>query len=225
MAYSLRYLIACVLIAVAARAAEMAVSFTVFAPRTITDVAFEPRIGVPAQKLVFQPTARSVRYDYRGPAPLRFTDGSGAVVAEAAIPPEIREPLLLFSPIEPAPVAGVRYRIAILDDSVNRHGASGLVILNFSGLSLTGMIADQPVALLEGLNPVVSIGRGAAIELRTAFKGKSYRAYADRLRLGANERALLVLFPPFQKGGLEVQPRLLIDNPLAPKKSAAPARK
>ena len=32
--------------------------------------------------------------------------------------------------------------------------------------------------------------------------------------LGRNERALLILFPPFYTGSLEVQSRLLIDQPV-----------
>ena len=90
----------------APRPGELAGRFTVFSARPITDISFAPRTAAPKQKLVFYPTARSPRYDYRSAMPLRFYDETtGNVVAEAVIPPEMKEALLLLAPIEPAPVS------------------------------------------------------------------------------------------------------------------------
>lgn len=193
-----------------------AVRFTVFSSRPIADVMFAPRAGATPQKVVFYPTARSPRYEYRGVMPLRFVDAtSGSVVAEANIPPEIRDPLLLFSPIEGAPATGgLRYRISVLDDSTLRHGPGGLVIINFSGLALSGTVNQETVTLKPGLNPTLTVGRSAKITLRMTLKNKTYQSYADTVQLARNQRALLILFPPFYKGSLEVQSRLLVDAPV-----------
>ena len=168
-------------------------------------------------KIVFYPTARSPRYEYRGTSPLRFFDPeSGAVVAEAVVPPEIRHALLLFSPIAVESVqggSGLRYQIAVLDDSVARQRAGDLVIINFSGLALSGTVGTRAVTLRPGLNPPLAIGRSTKIALRTSWQDRSYQAYAHSIALAPTERALLILFPPFYKGSLEVQPRLLIDAP------------
>ncbi|MES2694667.1 MAG: hypothetical protein V4773_14425, partial [Verrucomicrobiota bacterium] len=120
-------LTACALgVAVRGRAAAPAgggpaVRFTVFSAKPITDLAYAPRLGAPPQKMQFYPTARSPRYEYRGLMPLRFVDATtGATVAEASVPSDLREPLLLFSPLEEAAAAAsasggkpaLRYQIA-----------------------------------------------------------------------------------------------------------------
>lgn len=203
------------------RAPEQAFHFTVFSVRPVEGVAFSPSVHAAAQKLVFYPTARSPRYEYRGVMPLRFTDASGAVVAEATVPPEMRDVLLLFSAVEPAPSTGLRYQVAVLDDGTARHGPGGLAIINFSGLALSGTVGATAVTLKDGLNPTMPVGRAAKIMLRTSVKGKSYQSYSGVLELKAGERALLILYPPYYKASPEVQSRLLVDEPPA---SLAPAR-
>jgi hypothetical protein len=162
---------------------------------------------------VFYPTARSPLYEYRGPMPLLFLDpATGAVVAEAKIPPEIARPLLLFTPVEtPAGKSGLRYRIAVLDDGAARHGPGGLAIVNLSGLALAGTVGKEKITLRAGLNPTLAVGRTTAVALRTVFKERSYQAYAGTVKLARDERALLLLLPPFYQGSLEVQSRLLVD--------------
>lgn len=197
--------------------AGQAVRFTVFAAQPIKDVAFAPRAKATPQTVQFYPTARSPRYEYRGAMPLRFVDATtGAVVAEATIPPGLRDPLLLFSPIESAAAGGMRYQIAVLDDGAARHGAGGLAIINLSGLALSGTVNAEKITLQAGLNPTLPVGRAAKIALSTVFKGRTYHAYTATATLGRNERALLILFPPFYKGALEVQSRLLVDQPAGP---------
>lgn len=229
MADAVRYLIAVVCLALAgagslsgAPASGSAgpvqqVRFTVYSARPISDVGLAVRAGAAPQKVTFYPTARSPRYEYRGTMPLRFVDPtSGEVVAEAVIPSGIRDALLLFSPAtaDAAGKAGtLRYQIAVLDDSAARQGSGALAIINLSGLELSGTIGKDAVTLRAGLNPAVAIGRSAKIMFRTAVKGRSYQAYANTVQLAPRERALLILFPPYTKGSVEVQARLLIDTP------------
>jgi hypothetical protein len=203
------------------------VRFTVFAAKPIANLTFAPRPNTPPQKLQFFPTARSARAEYRGPMPLRFTDAeSGAVVAEATIPPGLTDVLLLFSPLPAAPKSGgLRHQVAVLDDSLARHAAGGLAIINLSGLALSGTVNQENVTLAPGLNPTLAVGRSATIALRTQFKGRTYQSYAGSAALKAGERALLILFPPFYAGSLEVQSRLLVDQPGAAAKKADAAKK
>jgi hypothetical protein len=213
---------------VTAQPTLQAVRFTVFSAKPIEGLSFVPRANAPAVKLAFYPTARSPRYDYRGPMPLRFVDAeSGAVVAEATIPVGISDALLLFSPA--AATAGkLRYQIAVLDDGVARHGSGGLAIINLSGLALSGTVNKEAVTLQPGLNPTLKVGPAAKIVLQTQSKGRTYQAYAGAAALKATERALLILFPPFYQGSLEVQSRLLVDQPpgtAAAKKAELPAKR
>lgn len=116
--------------------------------------------------------------------PLRFYDETtGNVVAEAVIPPEMKEALLLFAPIEPAPVSGFRYRIAVLDETGLRSGPRGLTIINLSGLALTGTVGKETVALEAGLNPTIALASATKVVLRTSAKGRSIQSYADTVLL------------------------------------------
>lgn len=196
-----------------------ALRFTVFAATPPAGLTFVPRPGAEPQKVAFQPTARSRRYDYRGPMPLRFSDATGKTVAEATVPAGLREVVLLFLGA-PAGDAGLAYRIAVLDDSAQRLGAGGLAIINLSGLALSGTVNTAKVTLAPGLNPALAVGRAAKIELHTTFKGRVYQAYAATVALKAGERALVILFPPFNPSSLAVMPRVLLDQPSAASKGA-----
>ena len=201
------------------------VRFSVFAAKPIADLTFVPRANAEPQKIQFFPTARSTRAEYRGPMPLRFTDAtSGAVVAEATIPAGMRDTLLLFSPIaETAKTGGLRYQIAVVDDSTARQAPGTLAIINLSGLTLTGTLGEAALTVAAGLNAPVNLARPSKVLLKTTMKGKTYQSYAGEVKIGRNERALLILFPPFYAGSLEVQSRLLLDLPpgMAPAKKAA----
>lgn len=188
--------------------------FTVFSAQPIANVAFAPRADAAPQKIVFYPTARSPRYEYRGAMPLRFLDAStGKTLAEANVPSSIRDALLLFSVVEPPTKDGFRYRIAVLDDGAVRHAAGKLLIVNLSGLELSGVIGRHAVVLKSGMNPPLDVSGATQIALRAAFQARTYQSYADQVEIDGHERALLILFPPYYEGSLEAQSRMLIDRP------------
>lgn len=227
MAHAFRHLIFGALLGLLATCplAAQVVRFTVFAAKPIAGLAFVPKANAAPVKTVFYPTARSPRYEYRGAMPLRFVDpADNTVVAEVTIPAGIQDALLLFSPAETTgtPAAKgkaaptLRYQVSVLDDGALRHGAGGLSIVNLSGLELSGVVGANAVILTPGLNPTLSIGKSAKVTLRAAAKGKTVQSYADSIELGPKNRALLILFPPYYKGSLEAQSRLLIDEPPVP---------
>lgn len=195
---------------------EVTVRFSVFSAEPIEDVWFVPKPEAPKAPVIFYPTARSPRYTYQGGNPLRFyrirADGGEweETVGEILIPAEVKDALLLFSPVTSA--VRPQYRVYLIDDGIARHAPGAIGIVNFSDLPLSGVIAGKEATLKAGLNPPFRIGRSAKVILRTAFRGRSYQAYADTIDLGPVERALLILFPPYRTGSLEVQSRLLIDE-------------
>lgn len=210
----------------APRAGDTPVHFSVFSATPIRGLAYAEKAKAEPVPVVFYPTARSPRYEYRGAMPLRFLDqSSGAVIAEAVIPAEIREALLLFLANDGAPAAGkpasaagrqataLKYRIAVVDAGATRHAAGQLAIINLSGLALQGKVNGGEVALQEGLNPPRAVGSSLAIALHTSVKGRTFQAYAANLALKPRDRALLVLLPPYYQGSVEVQSRLLVDTP------------
>jgi len=220
MAHALRYLIVAMFVALVGTlraqpaAPEQRVRFTVFSSRPAEGLAYVARTGQPAAPVTLYPTARSPRYEWRGVMPLRLLDAkTGAVLAEATVPPAITEALLLLVPLSPAPATGLRYQVYVLDDTAARLAPGRLAIINLSGLALAGTLGEQPVALAAGLNSAQPVNRATSLVLRTTLKGRSFQSYTGTLDLAKNERALLLLLPPFYKGSLEVQSRLLVDTP------------
>lgn len=196
---------------------EQRLHFTVFCSKPAVGLAYTPRVGQAAVPLVFYPTARSPRYERRGAMPLNVIDArTNTVVAQATVPPEMTDAFLLLVPIEPMPATELRYQVYVLDDGAGRQPPGSLAIINFSGLVLSDTVDGKSVTLQPGLNPARPVKRGVPLTLRTTLKTRSYQAYSDLIELGKNERALLILWPPFYKGSLEVQSRLLVDAPSVP---------
>jgi hypothetical protein len=190
---------------------ERTLHFRVFSAEPMQSVTYLPATNGKETPLVFFPSARSPRYDYRGGMPIRFRSDS-VEIAAVNVPPQIEDALLIFDAI-PSAATGPRYRVYVHDDAAARHAAFELSVINFSGLRLSGVIGGREVHLDEGLNPSIAIGRTTDVLLRTIFKGRSVQACARRIELSGRERALMILFPPYYPGSLEVQSRVLVDEP------------
>ncbi|MEI7552440.1 MAG: hypothetical protein WCL24_08930 [Verrucomicrobiota bacterium] len=194
-------------------------AFTVFSPEPMPKLAYEPQAGTEPRTLVLHPTARSAPGVYRGPDPLRIYDApTGALMAEATVPPHIRRALLvLLTGNQPGATAPLR--VWVIDDDPARHAVGELRLLNASGLTLEGTVNRRRVAVPVQADLRWALKPAAEIQLRTSFQGRSYRAFADTIRLEPAERALLLLLPPYQPGALEVQSRLLRDMPTQAQRS------
>lgn len=221
MAYALRYLIWLVLAMAGgmpagfgqAAPSEQRVRFTIFCTRPVVGLSFLPAAEAVPVSLVFYPSTRSPRYDYRGAMPLQLIDGqTREVQAEAVIPEGMTDVLLILVPMEPPVESGLRYQVFVLPDGGSERGAGSFAIINFSGLRLSGTLNGTPVELASGLNAVRSQATRTKLNLRTKFRNRSYQAYVGEVALEKGERGLLLLLPPVGAGSLEVQSRLLVDE-------------
>lgn len=197
----------------ASPATAVSLRFTVFSPRPPGEAAYVPAPGQPPARLRFHPVARSPRYDYRGPATLRFiAPHDRALLAEAEIPAGLTSALIVLLPDEKA--AG-RWRTIVLDDGEARFRSGQLVLFNLSGLELEGTLNERPLKPVLGPNPALAVPRTSQLVLRTTVRGATYQALATELNLAEGERALLLLLPPLRPGTFVVQHRLLVDRPAA----------
>jgi hypothetical protein len=121
--------------------------------------------------------------------------------------------LFILLPSSPANDDALHFDMLVVDDGATEHGPGSLLIPNFSGLALSGGINGQPLTLLSGFNAPLPVGRSASINLRTPFKDRTYQAYAETIFFNESSRALLLLLPPYHKGSMEVQSRVLLDAP------------
>lgn len=210
----------------AERPSERKLRFTVFAPEVPTGLAYV--VSMKPEKfssLVFFPSARSPAYEHVGAGPLQFVDETTREpVASVAVPPNVKEALLVFFPAPPQPGSTLRYHVYVHDDGETKYGAGGLAVLNFSGLTLNGTIDRQQVDVTEGDQGPFNVGLSAKVQLTTTFHERKLQSYAETITLGQDGRALLILLPPFRKGSIEVQTRVLLDEIVAEKKEEKPKR-
>jgi len=179
--------------------------FTVFAAEILTGLGYIPEPESEVVPLRFRPTERSTRYEFLGETPFQLVDlNSGAVVAEAKIPPPLGDLLFLILPKD-----GGRYSIQVIDDSPVAGDGDQLRILNLSGLALTGSINGRAIPIGDGMNAPVKLSGTMLLELRTEFRGRSFRTLTETLEAGPSRPNLLILFPPHRPGSLEVQWRLI----------------
>jgi hypothetical protein len=176
-------------------------------------VAYVAAVGQPPTRLRFFPLARSPRYEYRGPATLRFiAPQDRTLLAEVEIPAGMTHALIVLLPEEKAPG---RWRAIVLDDGDSRFRAGHLMMVDLSGLELEGTLNARPLKLGPGPNPAQPAPRTSQLVLRARSRGASYQALATDWSLADGERALLLLLPPLRAGTFTVQHRLLIDRPAA----------
>lgn len=197
----------------ASPAAAVSLRFTVFSPRPPGEAAYVPAPGQAPTRLRFHPLARSPRYEYRGPAPLRFiAPRDRALLAEAEIPAGLTSALIILLPDEKE--AG-RWRTIVLDEGEARFRTGQLVLVNLSGLELEGTLNERPLKPVPGPNAALAVPRTSQLVLRTSARGATYQALTTELNLAEGERALLLLLPPLRPGTFVVQHRLLLDRPAA----------
>jgi hypothetical protein len=187
--------------------------FTVFSPRPPKEAAYVAAPGQPPTRLRFHSLARSPRYEYRGPATLRFiAPQDRAPLAEAEIPAGVANALVVLLPEEKA--AG-RWRAIVLEDGETRFRPGQFIILDLSGLELEGTLNERPLKLVPGPNPAQPAPRTSQLVLRARSRGAAYQALSTDWNLAEGERALLLLLPPLRAGTFAVQHRLLVDRPAA----------
>ena len=189
------------------------IEFSVYAQERLRNIGFESTDGAYHEVTLYS-GSRSDRFRVRGGV-LRFTQGGAedrriavAEVDATLLPPE---GLIVFVPTgstRRSEKASRRFDFHVVDDSVRQCPVGHLRVLNLSGFDLEGRLGDVSFGLAAGaVSPAAKVGAGLRVEIfarkgRTAF-------YEPDLSLEENERGLLILFPPFLSGSIEVQPRLL----------------
>jgi len=189
-------------------------SLAVWSPSRVEGVALRLPGDQAPVPLVFHPSARSPRYDYREAGPVCFVEqATGAVVAEAVVPVGWRRVLLIFAPLPAGADRARRYRVYVLDDSAGGQPPGTLVVLNQSGEPQRGLVAGQVYDFTLGLSVPLTVPPQVTVTLQVRSRGRWWQSYAGGVALTAGQRALLVLLPPYYAGSREVQARWLTDGP------------
>jgi len=196
--------------------------FTAHAVSSLPElVLFEPKTNDMARAITFYTSARSPVYDYVGTNPVVFFNEALPVnpgepmqrkmIAQAMVPESVTQPLFIFfkNPAAENDAKAVPFLVYVFDDSAANLPPGQISLINVSGLEFAGRFNDQVLPIKAGLTPHIILGRSAHIELRTQVAKRYYQSYASTQTLTARERALMLLLPPFNKGSVEVQVRIL----------------
>ena len=238
MAYIQRYLIVCVTLFAlwrcgvmraegsTDRSADIALEFTVFAPRAVKGMAYFPEgEKKPVSGLKFYNSYRSPVYAYKGGTVLRFYDEKEAAAASEAFaaataasieagtpppPPPVLRPIalcaipegvtkafLLFIPRPSVAIGGLKYDIFVMDDGETGVPPGHFVIINASNLEFIARINNVDTAIHRGVSPIFKSDRGLVILLAVRTEPEYHKLMiADQWDLGPRQRNLLIFFPP-----------------------------
>jgi hypothetical protein len=188
------------------------VRFRVFSLRPMGNLVFRSEPEMHVLPLEFHPTARSPEYRAAAGQRVSFLDAAtGIELAAVTLPTETTQVLLVFVPKGSGANSPAECKVFVVDEAPDAAPAGRLAILNLSGLELHGVLNRRRLEVGRGWQDAGPAHGVVRLELQSTLAARDYRAYSERLEVTGNERPLLVLFPPFYPGSLEVQGRLLVE--------------
>jgi len=202
------------------------IQFRVFALNTINGLCFQPALKAVAREIVFFSSERSSAYRYKGGASLAFYEGTGSSspipgptgeitsppVALAMLPPGVKQVMLLFFPKRQPAADGLKYDVVVIEDSLEKVPLGMAVTLNASGQNYEGRVGTVPIQIPPGQGvPFKVVGR-VHTQLAARVNGQAFRAATFDLKLNAQQRAWVLLFPPYAIGEFQPQIRVLYES-------------
>ncbi|MFH1500294.1 MAG: hypothetical protein ABII82_21010, partial [Verrucomicrobiota bacterium] len=205
--------------------------FTTFARLRQKDLQFLPDAKSPPQSLEFFGNTRSPIYTFKGGNRLPIYKAAEltawhdartanprqppplpAPVAIADIPPGLSRALLLFIPVRNSPPGEPKLRIYVVDDSPRTLPAGYAAVINASGREYKAQLGDKILDVPHGIGGKVP-AKGT-VELRLAAQDNNGWVISGRhtFKLGDNDRASLVFFPPTSPTGIAPIIRTLIET-------------
>lgn len=163
---------------------------------------------------------RSDLYRYEGPIPVRLvaTTGEGEALRATRVIGAITErqiPSRAMLMLGAADDGGVK--VSVLDDSPAAFPGQHVRVVNLSGESIQGTIDGQTFQV-DATRTVLAprrVGDNARIGVAFERQGRPIVAFDQSLRIGTEERVMLVLLPPF-RAGADVRVRVVRDQVFVP---------
>ncbi len=194
--------------------------FSVFSFRMLDGLHFQSA-NKKSESVKFY-SGRSYSYQYEGQNPLIFfreiaaptTKDPLAVkrlpVASVKIPNGQKKLLLIFFPDKKAEESKERYQIVPLNDSFKNLPKGHVAFFNISGKDLEGLVGQTKVKLTHGPSKAFNLkGKVAKVKLLSLYKEGYRPAFDGDIKVKANQRLLILFYPPYREGSSRVQPRYL----------------
>lgn len=212
---------------------ERSISFNVHSTRPVSGLSYAVynedgaiRESIP---LRFRTGGRSEVYNYRGPANIVFYEEEPRPTAEdpnavfrrvkarATIPERMNEVLFVF-----VPQGGARqssgendYRIIVIDDSESAVPWGGLMVYNGTSVELLGNVSggsrsSTTINFAPGQNKPEIISPTGRVQLAYKFHDEFWQlVFADNFSCSADERLILLIFPPRNEGARQLRGGLI----------------
>ncbi|WP_309384178.1 hypothetical protein [Cerasicoccus frondis] len=147
-------------------------------------------------------SSRSGVVEYHGPNPIVFyarNKGDYAPVAQAQIPPGVKQALLLFFSREEAP-GGRRFDIKVLDDNESIFPRNSYRFINYSTDNIVGKLSDEKFILDANaaitIQPTQTQNNQLSLQLAEVDDNQATMIYSSVWPFHPNTRKLVILVPP-----------------------------
>ena len=206
-------------------AALVEISFSVFPlePGNWEGIFFAPS-GVPEEKITelrFNPHERSIKYQYKGPPPLRFfrksTDPEGndtfQTIAVLPLAPEkYPNPVILFfEPKKPQE----SYALSVMVDSKENFPDESIVFFNTMNITFHGILGKNRITLPPGLSSPISVtpffSEAAPILLAIEQDNDFLPVLRNKIRFAPERKTIMILRKPQNPNSLRIRTQRLTE--------------
>lgn len=210
---------------------EVTVQFTVFSRQRLAGLCYLPTKHSHPLGLKFFTQNKSELFSYRGSADIAFytesdwarfaqakeSPATSAVplprpVAVAALPPGMKEALLLFVPLPEASPTGIQFLVLPVNDDPALFPVGHIGVINATGRSYLGQVGRRILDIPPGRGG--NIAAMGAVDFRLACRDEGQWVAAGHhfFTVGPRTRVCLVLFPATAATGVGPVIRTLIDE-------------
>lgn len=227
MAHTFRHLIASLFVACSVVYAQaetpvppvrqVTLQFGASAQLAPVGVGYMPATGKPLTSVDFYDVARSIPQRYTGDAIVKFYDMATVkddavpeVVASCEVPEGLRNVLFLFI-TKAKPVGGIKYDVAVIDDSETKVPYGSFAIINLSGKEYAASYGAEPIMIRPGISGSYSSARKTSLQLAVARGQEWANAGRHEFQLSGSTRGWVIIYPPARATSFYPAVKSLID--------------
>lgn len=193
------------------------VQFSVYSLAEIEKLFFVPSPGQKAISLRFLSAYRSPTYSYRGPRQIRFFSSNvdpehSLPVAIWEIPDETRKVVLLFQPSSSRASDALPFDVTAVEDSLDKIPLGHFAIYNVWGVEFEGKYGSRKIRVKGGLNEPLKGTQHGLLKLFSETEGQKLQVAGYGFEVLAEDRVMILIFPPTKNSSLAPLIRKLTDT-------------
>lgn len=159
------------------------------------------------ESVEFRLGERSREYVSRVPGPIVFfteTPGPNAAmppsrtrIAQVVVPADVKRALLLFvANSQSAATPADRYRILVLEDSLEKFPPASVRFFNASGLKLDGLAGRNQISFGPGITDAFPAKSSLRVQLAMMHRDRYLPSFDQEIQVEDTQRLICILLPP-----------------------------